>query len=438
MRTFLESLLAFLARAVVRRQQPLIVGITGSVGKTSAREAIRAVLDADWDVRAAPKNYNNEIGLPVAIIGGRAPGRSPWRWVALLARGKWYAAVRGLRYPEALVLEYGADHPGDLSYLLRIARPHVAVVTAVGAAHTEFFKSVDRVASEKRKLVSVLSRDDIAVLNRDDIHVWAMTERTKARVISYGTHEDADVRGIEYRVTSGAQGVRDKEQGTTGGFVLPGGMTFKIVAGGATVPVHLPGCLGAGHMHAALAAAAVGLGLGMHLVEISHALRQYQPAPGRMRIIPGIKETALLDDSYNASPLAVAVALHALEQRTVPGRAIAVLGDMLELGTLTIQEHERIGRLAAAQSLAYLICVGAASRQTAAAARAAGMPADRILEFSRAQEAGRFVQDLLAPGDVVLIKGSQGVRLERIVRELMADPLRAPALLCRQDRAWTA
>lgn len=436
MLAFLQSVLAFLARAVVRRQRPLIVGVTGSVGKTSAREAIHAVLDADWDVRAAPKNYNNEIGLPMAIIGGRAPGRSVLRWGAAVARGAWHATVRGLRYPAALVLEYGADHPGDLGYLLRIATPRVSVVTAVGPAHTEFFTSVERVAAEKRKLVTALGKDDIAVLNRDDEAVMRMAERTRARVVTFGVHESADVRGIEYKVTYGDPG-RDAGAASSAPAV-PTGIAFKITAGGAAVPVHLPGCIGAGHMHAALAGAAVGVALGMHLVEISHALAQYAPPPSRMRVIPGIKHTVLLDDSYNSSPLAAAVALRALEGLTVAGRTFAVLGDMLELGQLTEREHLHLGELAAAQSIAYLVCVGEASRYTAAGARNAGMPEDRVLSFARAEDAGRFVQDLLTPGDVVLVKGSQGVRLERVVRELMADPLHAKDLLCRQDAEWTA
>ncbi|MDO8463321.1 MAG: Mur ligase family protein [bacterium] len=430
MHKLLESLLAFLARAVVRRQRPFIVGVTGSVGKTSAREAIRAVVEVDRSVRAAPKNYNNEIGLPVTIIGGRAPGRSPFAWASVLARGVWRGLVRGFRYPEALVLEYGADHPGDLGYLLRIARPSVSVVTAVGPAHTEFFTSVDRVCGEKRKLITALDRDGIAVLNRDDERVWAMADRARARVVAYGTHEAADVRGIEYRVTYGERGT------TADASTPPTGVTFKVVSGGATVPVHLPGCLGEGHMLAALAGAAVGVGLGMHLVEISHALSQYEPPCGRMRIIPGIKGTTILDDSYNASPLAAIVALRALESLTIAGRTFAILGDMLELGPLTQREHEKVGEFAAAQSLTTLICIGDASRSTARGARAAGMPEDCVLEFSRAEDAGRFVQDLLRPGDAVLVKGSQGIRLERVVRELMADPLRAKELLCRQDPKW--
>ncbi|MDO8622047.1 MAG: UDP-N-acetylmuramoyl-tripeptide--D-alanyl-D-alanine ligase [bacterium] len=436
MRRFLLSVLAYLARAVVRRQRPTIVGVTGSVGKTSTRDAIRVVLAADRNVRSSPKNYNNEIGLPIAIIGGRAPGRSPFRWLAAIGRGIGLACVHTLRYPDVLVLEYGADHPGDIAYLTRIAQPNIAVVTAVGPAHTEFFRSVERVVAEKRRLITSIPRDGVAVLNRDAEDVFAMRDRTRARVVTYGFHAEADVRGVEYQVTyqflpltpgGGARGGGEQR--------VPTGIAFKVVVGGSAVPVHLRGCLGRGHVSSALAAIAVGTASGMHLVEIAHALAAYEPPPGRMVVLPGVKQTTLIDDTYNASPLAVTVAVEALAE-LAGGRKIAVLGDMLELGPLTEHAHQHVGELIAARGVDMLVTVGEASRYTAAGARAGGMPADRVLEFRTASEAGRFVQDLLQPGDVVLVKGSQGMRMERIVKELMAEPLRVADLLCRQDAEW--
>ncbi|MBI4450254.1 UDP-N-acetylmuramoyl-tripeptide--D-alanyl-D-alanine ligase [Candidatus Uhrbacteria bacterium] len=435
MRRFLLSLLAYLARAVVRRQRPTIVGVTGSVGKTSTRDAIRVVLAADRNVRSSPKNYNNEIGLPIAIIGGRAPGRSPFRWLAAIGRGIGLACVHTLRYPDILVLEYGADHPGDIAYLTRIAPPNIAVVTAVGPAHTEFFRSVERVVAEKRRLVTSIPRDGVAVLNRDMEDVYAMRDRTRARVMTYGFHAEADVRAVEDQVTYAASSASDTSRLTTHDSRLPTGIAFKVLVGGSAVPVHLRGCLGRGHVSSALAAIAVGTASGMHLVEIAHALAGYEPPPGRMAVLPGVKQTTIIDDTYNASPLAVTVAVEALVE-LAGERRIAVLGDMLELGPLTEHAHQHVGELIAARGIDMLVTVGEASRYIAAGARAGGMPADRVLEFRTASEAGRFVQDFLQPGDVVLVKGSQGMRMERIVEELMAEPLRARELLCRQDESW--
>jgi len=436
MQRILQGILAHLARAVVRRQRPMIVGITGSVGKTSTREAIRVVLAADRNVRSAPKNYNNEIGLPTAIIGGRAPGRSPARWVALVARGLALGAFRELRYPDALVLEYGADRPGDIAYLTRIARPTVGVITAVGPAHTELFRSVERVIAEKRRLIAALPRDGVAVLNRDSEDVYGMRDRTRARVVTYGFHAEADIRGVEYQITYGDQQPATSRQLQAVGNRVPTGIAFKVVAGGSAVPIHLTGCIGRGHALSALAAAAVGVSQGMHLVEIAHALAAYEPPLGRMRLLEGVKQTMLIDDTYNASPLAVTVALDALAEVATEGRTFVILGDMLELGALTEPMHRHVGELVASRAVASFVTVGEAMRHAANGARGAGMDADRVFEFPDPRAAARFVQDRLAPGDVVLVKGSQGMRMERAVAELVAEPLRAADLLCRQDAEW--
>ncbi|MDO8598502.1 MAG: cyanophycin synthetase, partial [bacterium] len=248
---------------------------------------------------------------------------------------------------------------------------------------------------------------------------------------------EADIRGVEYQVThpflpfsqgGGARGGGEQD--------MPTGVAFKVVAGGSAVPVHLTGCIGRGHASAALAAAAVGVALDMHLVEIAHALAAYEPPPGRMRLLGGVKRTLLIDDTYNSSPLAVAVALEALADMVTEGRRFALLGDMLELGPLTEHAHQHVGELIASRGITYLVTVGEAMRHAARGARAAGMPDDHVLEFHTAIEAARFVQDLLQPNDVVLVKGSQGMRMERAVAELMAEPLRASELLCRQDDEW--
>lgn len=421
----LRHFLAFLARGVIERQRPLVIGVTGSVGKTSAKIAIGAVVGATRRVRASPKNYNNEIGFPVAVIGGGAPGRSPFMWLSLVVRGFALALFRSATYPETLVLEYGADHPGDIAALTTITRPNIAVLTAIGAAHTEFFHSVDGVAEEKWRLIAALPPNGIAVLNADDPRVMALRPRTQARVVTYGLSDGADVRGSNVAI--------NYAQATNS--ITPIGITF-VMHGHRDTAVALSGVLGHGHVTATLAGAAVGHALGLPVPDIAHGLARYAPPPGRMRIIPGIKGTSIIDDTYNASPLAMVVALDALAGVQTNGRRIVVLGDMLELGSLTEREHYRVGELVAARSVEHFVCVGAVMKYAASGARAARMPEDRVHTFDRADAAGRFVQDLLQSGDVVLVKASQGIRLERVVQELMAEPLRAQELLCRQDMQW--
>jgi UDP-N-acetylmuramoyl-tripeptide--D-alanyl-D-alanine ligase len=423
MESFLHNLLATLARGVIRRQRPFLVGVTGSVGKTSTKRAIAAVLSHKGVVRFSPRNYNNEIGLPVSVIGGDAPGRSLMRWLSVLFRGLTLGILRDAAYPDLLVLEYGADHPGDIAHLTSIAAPDIAVVTAVAPAHIAYFATIDAVALEKAQLVRSLRSQGIAMLNGDDDRVRAMAPLAP-RAEMFGKGENAHVRitrvefASEQRVVVGA--------------------TYTLRQGDTEETILLRSCLGMGHGYAAAAAVLVGVSRGMLFRDAVHTLAEYVPPPSRMRVIPGVKGTTIIDDTYNSSPEAALLALDAIDGIHVDGQKIVVLGDMLELGEQEGSAHEAVGTAVAQSSANYLIVVGAASRLTAQAAQSAGMPSERIHVFATSVEAGRYVQSLIRAGDCILVKGSQGVRMERIVVEVMAEPLRAQELVCRQDASWLA
>ncbi|MBI4457826.1 hypothetical protein HY633_02585 [Candidatus Uhrbacteria bacterium] len=426
MKKLIASCLTSCAKKVLAREQPLVIGVTGSVGKSSAKEALGTVLRGKFDVRVSPKNYNNELGLPLAILGLPSGGKSPFRWLSVLA-GATSRRMFGIKdYPKVLVLEMGVDRPGDLAKLLDIVVPQIGVVTAVGEAHAEFLGSLDDVAEEKSTLVKHLPKDGWAVLNADDERVMAMRAKSKAGTMTFGFNDGADVQALEMSVSYAFGDERGES-----------GMHLKIAHKGNVVPVFLPEVLGRQGVYAALAAAAVGLLRGMNLIEISDRLRQFQPPPGRMRAMPGIKWTMLIDDTYNSSPVAALAALDVLKEIPLAAGAkrIAVLGDMLELGGLSVEGHQRVGRKAA-ECADLLVFVGERMGDAEAAAKAAGVSADRAFHFGSVEEAGHFVQDRMKKGDVVLVKGSQGMRMEKIVKEVMADPLSAPRLLVRQDADW--
>jgi len=426
MKKFVQSRLAAMAKMVLSRETPEIIGITGSVGKSSAKQAIGAVLGAKFSVRVSPKNYNTELGLPLSVLDLPSGGRSAWAWASILSRGCFRSHFGIKDYPKTLVLEMAADHPGDIAYLVNIAQPAVGVVTAVGESHAENFGSVENVAREKQVLVARLPKEGHAVLNRDDERVWAMREKTKATVMSFGFHEQADVRALEFSMNYAF----DAEGGC--------GIRFKLAAGGSTIPVFLPNVLGRQAVYAALAATAVGLVKGMNLIEIANGLRKYEPPPGRTRSIAGIKHTLLIDDSYNASPKSAKAALEIL--RDIPAdssrRKFAVLGDMLELGSLSVAGHEEVGRKAVECGVDFMVFVGEKMGDAEKAAVAAGASTDRVFHFANNDEAGRFVQQRMKQGDVVLIKGSRGMRMETVVKELMADPLAAARLLAGHHEEW--
>ena len=419
MRKFIQQELSRFASRKIATERPSVVAVTGSVGKSSAKQAIGAVLARKFKVGANEKNYNNEVGMPLTILRLPAGRRSYWKWLRILWRGWLLSGKKEADYPQVLVLEMAADHPGDLAYLTDIAPPEIGVVTAVGESHVENFGSVANVAKEKQVLVQRLGKDGTAVLNRDDELVWAMREKTKAKVMSYGFHEEAEVRAVEVSMHYDVE----KEGGC--------GLRLKIAAGGSTIPVFLPDVLGRHAAYAALAATAVGLAKGMNLVEIAEGLREYEPPAGRTRCVAGIKHTLLIDDTYNASPRSTKAALAILRDFPADGerKRIAALGDMLELGTLSVQGHEEVGREAAGSGLDMLVLVGERMGDAKKAALAAGFPADRLNLFGTTEEAGRFVQEKMKHGDIILIKGSRGMHMDKVTKELMAEPLRAAELL---------
>lgn len=428
MKRLLERALYLCARAILKKYRPMVIGVTGSVGKTSAKQAIFAVVSGRYRVRATAKNYNNEIGVPLTVIGVDSPGRSVVGWMYVFCRVFSLLLWRHRDYPDVLVLEMGADRPGDILYLTTLAPAHIGVVTAVGEAHHEFFRDIDAIAREKQTMITHLGVDDIAVLNVDDPRVRDMGDLTRARVVTYGQTDDARVRLVEMEISYVQNGDR----------VRPAGIRCKLHYEGATVPVFLPGVLGRGQVMAALSAVAVGVALGMHLVEVSERLALIEFPCGRMRIIDGIRRTTIIDDTYNASPLAMIFALDALRDvRVCAGaRRIAVLGDMLELGSISEDAHRDIGLRVQAFNVDVLVVVGVAAQRIADEAIASGFDEQCVARFHSADDAGMFVQEIMREGDVVLVKGSQGVRLEKVVLEIMAQPADAVALLCRQSAEW--
>jgi UDP-N-acetylmuramoyl-tripeptide--D-alanyl-D-alanine ligase len=311
---------------------------------------------------------------------------------------------------------------GDIERLSKLFPPHISVVTTVGdiPVHIEFFKSAEAVADEKSHLVQVLTTQDFAVLNHDDPRVFNMKSKTKARVVTFGFHASATVRASDVEFASSEEGE-------------PLGTSFKLNEGSRFVPVRINGSLGKSQAWSAAAAAAVATILGMNLVDVSEALRTYSGAKGRLFILRGIKNSSIIDDSYNASPASTRLALETL--RDVPGvRKISVLGDMLELGEKTEEAHKEIGSLAGEIS-DILVCVGLRAKFMAITA-SVWLPKEHIHTFDTSEEAKLFVQELIKEHDIVLVKGSQGMRMEKIVKEIMAEPDRAKELLVRQSARW--
>lgn len=418
------NILTLEARLILKKYKPEIIAVTGNVGKTSAKEAIFTVLEKKFSVRKSEKSYNNELGVPLALIGVSNAWYSVWGWLKNMLKGARIILERS-EYPKKLVLELGADRPGDISRFLHYLNPHIGIVTAIGEVpvHVEFFAGPEELAKEKAKLVEALAFRDWAVINSDDDTVLDMKGLTKSHVFTYGFGEDADLRASNYRLLY-----------KRGNNPRPEGITFKMDYKGASVPIRIFNTFGKQGVYAALAGAAVGLIYEMNLVEIAEALSQYQPPVGRLKLIEGEKDTWILDDTYNASPHAMHSALDLL--RDFPAeRRIAVLGDMLELGRFAIQAHRKVGDHAR-EIADIVITVGPRSKFIAEELRAHGFGRKKLFSFSESGEAGKKLEKLIGPGDLILVKGSQSMRMERIVEEIMAHPEDKETLLARQDPEW--
>ncbi|PIS41690.1 MAG: hypothetical protein COT25_01745 [Candidatus Kerfeldbacteria bacterium CG08_land_8_20_14_0_20_42_7] len=414
--------LEVLARKTLQHYKPIIVGVAGSVGKTSTKEAIYSVLSKSMSVRKSAKSYNNEFGVPLTVLGLESAFSSPLGWLLTLIQAHSIAIGNAIDYPECIVLEMGSDHLGDVHKLMAIAHPNIGVLTAIAPVHLEFFETLQNVKMEESTIVRELNEEDAAVANGDDADTIEYAAKTSAEQISFGFSESATVRGSDLKLFT---------QHENGGFAL----SFTLHVGGESEKVVLPHALSKMHAYSALAAAAVGKRLQMPLSAIVFGLAEFVPPAGRMRYLEGIKRTHIIDDTYNSSPKAAVAALEILKGFPGKGKRFAVLGDMAELGGHTKSLHIEVGSKTKGRA-DILITVGEKARDIAHGAREVGMKEEDIFSFAYAEDAGKFLQERMKENDVVLVKGSQVARLEKVVKEVMAEPERAPEVLVRQEAYW--
>lgn len=425
MRKILQLKLKILAKLVLRKYKPKIIGITGSVGKTTTKEAVFCVLSKKYNVGKSLKNYNNEIGLPLSILGFESPGKNILGWFLLFWETIKLLIKKNSFYPEILVLEMGVDRPGDMDYLNNIVKCDIGVVTNIGMSHAEYFGTIDRIKKEKSKLITNLKKKGLAVINFDNEKSREIIDLSKEKVYSYGFSEKSDVRAEEVKFKFDCQNT---------GF---SGTNFKIRLNGSVVPVFINGSIGYHLVYASLVASIIGRELGMNLLEISEALRDFKSPKGRLNILEGEKSSIIIDDTYNSSPQSTMRALEVLgKMENKDAKKIVVLGNMLELGDTSIEEHSRIGSFVAKSKFDMLLCVGDLAKNIYLGALKSKMDKDKAHFFKNQKDLSDFLKKQIAKNDLILVKGSQGARMEKIVKSILKDKEKSQNLLVRQDSEW--
>lgn len=383
------------ARDYLNRYRPLIIGIAGSTGKTMTKDAIKLSLEADLHVRAAAGSYNTPIGVALNLLGLTAR-QARRHWIRLLAGSRIKELTE--EEPNLIILELGADRPGDIDFLANKLPFTIGVVTNVQSTHLRLFSNLDMVAHEMMSLVVDLPPTGHAVLNADDPQVSGMVEHSRAPAIFFGEGKGADVRLLR------AQRLNSH------------GFACEIAIAGAIHELHLPHVVARHQLSNVLAALAVAVALEANIKEAFRRLPALLPPPGRMRLLAGRNGSRLLDDSYSASPESTLAALATLLE--LPARRrIAILGDMLDLGLQSLPYHQQIGRRAA-QVSDVLVTVGDDMR--AAAGSALNTDDTDVHHFDDSRDVGKWLASFLKEGDLVLIKGSRDMRMEEVTKRLLS------------------
>lgn len=367
---------ALQASAFAWRQQfdVEVIGVTGSVGKTSTKDLAHSVLSTTYQTFKSPGNRNSVLGLPLALFELRP-------------------------HHQLAVLEMAMYTPGEIARLCELTHPKIGVVTLIGPVHLERAGSMEAIVAAKRELVEALPADGVAILNQDDARVMSMADYTQARIFTYGLDDRADLWADNIH-SMGLAGVR-----------------FTLHFQGESLNVHVP-LLGRHNVHTALRATAVGLVKGMGWQEILPGLRQLAQDQLRLVAVPGPSDSIIIDDTYNSSPDSALAALNLLED--LDGRHLAILGDMLELGYVAEESHRLVGRRVA-DVAEVLVTVGRRARWIAEEALRVGMNPTRVHIAEDVETAVSLIEPLIQPHDIILVKASYGMRLDRIVAALGRD-----------------
>lgn len=413
--------LKLISKLILWRHKPKIIGITGSVGKTSAKDAIYEVLKNNFDVYVSEKNMNTETGLPLTIFRVENPKNigNPFSWIKVFLHGT--KQIFANDYPKVLILEYGIDSPGDMDYLLSIVKPDISIITGISTVHTDSLGNKEKIFEEKSKLVTD-TPGSIAILNTDFDQLRVLAKNISNEKKCYGYHP----LGFKSEDCIYAENAENTLKGLK--------LDIKYNNKSYALQTKLFGNHSA---YSLLVSFAVGIEMGMKAEDIIMKLKGYETTIGRMHILDGINGSIVIDDSYNSSPEAVIKAIESVEKLKKDKRIILVLGSMNELGAKAEESHKRVG-IKAGDIADIIVTIGdMANKWIAWSSLGRGFSKSNVHTFSDPFEAGKYLKENIKKGDLVLVKGSQnGVFSEEVVKVIMDKKYRPEEVLVRQGEDW--
>ncbi len=413
------GVLKVLAKRRLKKFKGKIIGITGSIGKSSTKEAVFTVLNTQFKAKKTQKNMNSDFGLLLTILDIESGFSSATKWSWFLIKGFFNSMMQD--HSEVLLLEFGVDKPGDMDFLTSVVKPDIVIFTGISPVHMDEhqFTSLEEIFKEKYKLVEAMKEDGVVILNIDnDMLSNAVKKRSRKLTVTYSRDREGDFWASQIKQTLE-------------------GLDFTLHYDHKRYNVHV-NIIGEFQVFVIMPAIISAVLMGMTIENAIAAVEKYSLPPGRMSIIPGINDSVMLDSTYNASPEAVKEALETLAKLGENKRKIAVLGNMNELGVHSKIMHEMVGDLVP-KCADMLLTIGDLGLIVAEKAKLNGMNEKNVHSFKTSLEAAGFLADKIKKNDIILVKGSQNnIRLERFVKALMANPERAKELLVRQEPVWAA
>ena len=391
-----------------------VIGVTGSAGKTTVKTAIGQMLKSS-EVYIPADGYNTEIGLPLSVFQEKIPQdiNSFKGWFGIIFQMLGKLIFEKSQYSR-IVLEMGADHPGDIEYLTSFAKPHIAVITSVLPVHTENFTGIEQIAEEKSQILRYLKSTDLAVLNYDNEYIRRMTSKTKSQIFWIGKNKKANLYWENIKLSLD-------------------GLSVDLFWKGEKYPINLQ-VIAPQLLTSIFAAVAVCLYLGYDIRDLVKKIENFESQKGRMNLINGLAGSLIIDDSYNANPESTIAALDVLAQ--LPGRKIAVLGNMNELGDYEKNGHIRVGQKAGS-TVQILFTIGDIAKKYIAPEARREIKTESVYSFDSPYKAGLALKKMVKKGDIILVKGSQNkVFAEEAIKIIMSEPEKSAETLVRQEKFW--